>query len=65
MRQIKDKLDEIDGDDIKDVFLALQEQNFILGNTVANLLKEWGKPQDLPTTEEVQSLFGILFGTKD
>ena len=55
----------IDGDDIKEVFIALQHQNFILGNTIANLLKEWGKPQNHSTTNVEQSLFGTLFGTKD
>jgi hypothetical protein len=65
MRQIRDKLDLINGDEIKDVFLALQEQNFILSNTITNLLKEWGKPQNPPTIEEVLSQFGISFETKD
>ena len=65
LRQVKDMLDKLDGEEIKEVFLALQEQNFVLGNTVANLVKEWGKPQNPPTTGEVASLFGHLFGTKD
>ena len=65
MRRLKDMLDTLDGDDIKEVFIALQHQNFILGNTIANLLKEWGKPQNHSTINVDQSLFGTLFGTKD
>jgi len=65
LRQIHDMIQDIDADDLREVFMAVQQQNFILGNTIQNLVKEWGKPQNPPTTEEVVSLFGTLFGTKD
>ena len=51
-------------EDIITVFLALQRQNFVLGNNLTQLLKAWNKP-DLTTTEEVQSKYGTLFETKD
>ena len=45
MRMIEDRLkDIIKGDhkeDVITVFLALQRQNFVLGNSLTNLLKKW------------------------
>lgn len=65
MRQIEDALKTADKDDIITIFLALQRQCFVLGNNMSNLLKNWNKPQDLTTTAEVLSKFGISFETKD
>jgi hypothetical protein len=69
LRQIEDALKspEVDKDDLITVFIALQHQNFVLGNTVKNLIDKWGKPpeKDRYTTDEVGLLFGTLFGTKD
>jgi hypothetical protein len=67
MRQIEDALKHraTSKEDIITVFLALQRQTFVLGNNMTNLLKEWNKPQDQPTTEEVLSNLGITFETKD
>ena len=65
MRQIEDALEKADKEDIIIVFLALQRQCFVLGNNMTNLLKNWNKPQDQATTEEVLSKFGISFETKD
>ena len=44
MRILKDKLNENYDDhkeDIITLFLALQKQNFVLGNSLTNLLKKW------------------------
>ena len=69
MRQIEDALknDESAKEDIIIVFLALQKQNFVLSNSLTNLLKNWPKPTQLdPTTiDEVLSKFGISSETKD
>ena len=61
MRVLKDKLNEnYDNhkEDIITLFLALQKQNFVLGNSLENLLKKWN------TIEEDQSKSGILFGIR-
>ena len=44
MRVLKDRLDQTyydHKDDIITLFLALQKQNFVLGNSLSNLLKKW------------------------
>ena len=61
MRILKDKLHENYADhkeDIITLFLALQKQNFVLGNSLKNLLEKWN------TIEEDQSRSGILFGIR-
>ena len=61
MRVLKDRLDQTyydHKDDIITLFLALQKQNFVLGNSLSNLLKKWN------TIEEEASRSGILFGIK-
>ena len=61
MRILKDKLHEnYDNhkEDIITLFLALQKQNFVLGNSLTNLLEKWN------TIEEDQSRSGILFGIR-
>ena len=69
IRQIEDALKSPDSakEDIITVFLALQKQCFILGNSLSNLVKHWPKPTQLdPTTiDEVLSKFGISSETKD
>ena len=54
MRLIADKLkrDDVRKEDIITVFLALQKQNFVLSNSLMNLIDNW--PQEPVTT------FGIL-----
>ena len=46
MRQIEDALRKEDSakEDIITIFLALQKQNFVLSNSLTNLLKNWPKP---------------------
>tara|TARA_R100000781_G_scaffold4222_1_gene5373 strand:- start:56 stop:256 length:201 start_codon:yes stop_codon:yes gene_type:complete len=44
MRLIEDKLNEGYEENKKDIitlFLALQHQNFVLGNSLTNLVKNW------------------------
>ena len=50
IRRLNDLLPDAEKDDIITVFLALQKQNFVLSNTVSNLVKKW--PNHLPTTHE-------------
>ena len=54
MRLIADKLkrDDVKKEDIITVFLALQKQNFVLSNSLMNLVDNW--PQEPIAT------FGIL-----
>jgi hypothetical protein len=50
LRRIKDLLPDADKEDIITLFEALQHQNFVLSNTVSNLVKQW--PTHPPTTHE-------------
>ena len=54
MRLIADKLkrDDVRKEDIITVFLALQKQNFVLSNSLMNLIENWPK--------EPVTMFGIL-----
>ena len=61
--EIQLKRDDIDIKDVITVFLALQRQNFVLSNSLTNLVNKWPKVQ--PTINEELSMFGILLGTKD
>ena len=65
MRQLEIALpkDETRKEDIITIFLALQKQNFVLINSITNLLAKW--PKDQRITNEVIPMFGILLETKD
>jgi hypothetical protein len=52
LRRIQDSLEKISLEELKEVFLLLQEQNFILSNTVSNLVKQW--PTHPRTTPEAK-----------
>jgi len=70
LRTIYDALNkpETKKEDIITVFMALQKQTFILGNSLTNLVKKWPPPPtqtDLDTINEVLPMFGILLETKD
>ena len=54
MRLIADKLkrDDVKKEDIITVYLALQKQNFVLSNSLMNLVENWPK--------EPFATFGIL-----
>ena len=45
LRQIEDTLNnkDVDKEDLITVFMALQHQNFVLGNTIKNLISKWGE----------------------
>ena len=47
MRRLNDLLPDAEKDDIITVFLALQKQNFVLSNTVSNLVKKWPNHQSI------------------
>jgi hypothetical protein len=65
---LKDKLDENyheRKEDFITLMLALQHQNFVLGNSLTNLVKQWPTPTDLNITNEGLPMFGILLETRD
>ena len=65
LRLIEDRLNsgDVDYEDVVTLFLALQHQNFVLGNSLTNLVQKW--PKVHPTTNEVPAMFGILLENKD
>ena len=65
LRQLEISLNsgDVDMKDIITVFLAMQEQNFVMGNSIKNLIEKW--PKVPPTTNEVLPMFGILLESKD
>ena len=65
LRQLELKLNSGDYDikDFTTIFVALQHQNFVMANSLKNLLAKW--PKDRYTTNEDLSMFGILLETKD
>ncbi len=65
LRQISDRLNsgDVKYEDVVTVFLALQKQNFVLANSMINLVKQWPKVQ--PTINEVPAMFGILLENKN
>jgi hypothetical protein len=59
LRRLQDLLPDARKEDIITIFMALQHQNFVLSNTVSNLVKQWPMPK-VPTTTNVDpSKFGI------
>ena len=70
LRLIKDSIEnpETPREDVNTVFLALQKQNFVLANSLTNLLEKWPKPPmkaDHNITGADQSKFGILYVIKN
>lgn len=68
LKRLELLLQEASKDDIITVFLSLQHQNFVLGNTVSNLIHKWpisNHPTDPDTINEVLLKFGTLFEIKD
>jgi len=65
LRQLELKINsgDVDMKDFATLFIALQHQNFVMANSIKNLLKKW--PKDQPTINEELSMFGILLETKD
>jgi len=57
---------ETQKEDIVTVFMALQEQAFVLSNSLTNLVSKWPKPPKVPSiTSEDLSKSGILYVIKD
>jgi len=54
---------EVKYEDLATVFLAMQHQNFVLSNSITNLVDKW--PKVHPTINEVPAMFGILLENKD
>ena len=50
LRRLDDLLPKADKKDIITLFMALQEQCYVLGNNVSQLVKQW--PNHPPTTHE-------------
>ena len=70
LRNIYDSLNkpETKREDIITYAMALQKQNYVLGNSLTNLVEKWQERQiqmDLLITNEDQPMFGILLETKD
>ena len=66
LRLIEDKLKQgyhDNKDDIITFVMALQHQNFVLSNSITNLVHKW--PKVPPIINEELSMFGILLETKD
>ena len=66
---------ETDKDDLNTLIMSLQHQNYVLSNSMMNLVKKWPTistsatptqtvqtTKDQTTTKEVKPRFGTLFG---
>ena len=78
LRVLHDAIDNPDTkrEDLNTMIIALYHQNFVLSNSMINLVKKWPSPTrskqktpsasattpDQPTTKEVKPRFGTLFG---
>ena len=51
-------------EDMITVFMALQEQNYVLSNSLTNLVKKWPKPPVQGTIDEDLLKHGISFVIK-
>ena len=69
LKQIENALrhPESKKEDIITVFLALQRQCFVLGNSMSNLVKKWPTPTaPVPATTDAEAYkFGTSSETKD
>jgi hypothetical protein len=68
LKQIEDALrhPETKLEDVITVYIALQHQNFVLSNSLSNLVKKWPTPipQAPATTNEAPLKFGTSSETK-
>ena len=68
LKQIENALRHPDTklEDVITIFLALQHQNFVLGNSLSNIVKKWPTqiPQDRRTTDGEAFKFGTSSETK-
>ena len=66
LRVLSDKLNETyhdHKDDVITLLIALQHQNFVMANSITNLIDKW--PKVPPTISEELSMFGILLENKN
>ena len=61
--ELKLQSGEVEYEDLATIFLAMQHQNFVLANSITNLVEKW--PKVPPTINEVPAMFGILLENKD
>jgi hypothetical protein len=61
--ELRIKSGEVKFEDLATVFMAIQHQNFVLSNSITNLVHKWPKVQ--PTINEELSMFGILLENKN
>jgi hypothetical protein len=54
LRRLQDLLPDARKEDIITIFMALQHQNFVLSNTVSNLVKQWPMSK-VPATTNVEA----------
>ena len=54
---------KVNYDDVVTVFLAMQRQNFVMGNSIKNLIDKW--PKVPPIINEELSMFGILLDNRN
>jgi hypothetical protein len=65
LRRLQDLLPEARKEDIITIFMSLQHQNFVLANTVSNLVKQWPLPKVQLTTSVEEFRSGISSEIKD
>ena len=61
--ELRLKSGEVKFEDLATVFVALQHQNYLLSNSITNLVEKW--PKVPPTINEELSMFGILLETRN
>ena len=61
--ELRLKSGEVKYEDLATVFIAMQHQNFVLSNSITNLVHKW--PKVPPIINEVPAMFGILLENKD
>ena len=61
--ELRLKSGEVKFEDLATVFIALQHQNYLLSNSITNLVEKW--PKVPPIINEDLSMFGILLETRN
>ena len=61
--ELRLKSGEVKFEDLATVFVALQQQNYLLSNSITNLVEKW--PKVPPIINEELSMFGILLETRN
>ena len=61
--ELRLKSGEVSFEDLATVFVALQHQNYLLSNSITNLVEKW--PKVPPIINEVPAMFGILLENKN